>query len=200
MKITSIKQQVKNSERFSIFIDKRYAFSLTSNDLITAGLKVGQEIDSETLDELKDRASLSKATTRSYHLLSYRARSEWEIYSYLNRQKYDNEIIDTVIERLKREGYINDLAFATEWVKNRSSSKNSSVRKLRQELSQKHVDREIISQAIEDADVDEFSKLKTLIEKLKRQSRYDDELKLMQYLSRQGYGYDDIKKALSSDG
>lgn len=200
MKITNIKQQVKVSERFSVFIDKRYAFSLSSSDLLNTGLKIGQEIDERSLDELRDKATLSKALTRSYHLLSYRARSEWEITSYLKRNKYTQEIIDAVSDRLKKEGYIDDLSFAAEWIKNRSSIKNSSIRKLNQELLQKHIERDVISQAIEQADVDEFTKLKSLIEKMQRQKRYDDKLKLMQYLSRQGYNYNDIKRALSAEG
>jgi hypothetical protein len=46
MKITAIKQQVKRQGRYSIFVDDKYAFSLSENALldqkITIGLEIGQ--------------------------------------------------------------------------------------------------------------------------------------------------------------
>ena len=45
MKITTIKQQVKNPERASIFVDGKYSFSLSLNELVAEKLKIGQEID-----------------------------------------------------------------------------------------------------------------------------------------------------------
>jgi SOS response regulatory protein OraA/RecX len=45
----------------------------------------------------------------------------------------------------------------------------------------------------------DISALKSTIEKKRRQSKYSDDLKLMQYLARQGYNYDDIKTALQAD-
>ena len=47
--------------------------------------------------------------------------------------------------------------------------------------------------------VDEFEVLKAEVEKKRRQPKYQDDLKLMQYLARQGYTYDDIKRALADD-
>jgi len=41
--------------------------------------------------------------------------------------------------------------------------------------------------------------LRELIAKKRQQSRYQDKLKLMQYLSRQGFGYGDIKTVLEED-
>jgi hypothetical protein len=53
MKITSIKQQVKNPERVSIFVDDQYAFSLSLDELVREKLKNNQEIDQAELKKLK---------------------------------------------------------------------------------------------------------------------------------------------------
>jgi SOS response regulatory protein OraA/RecX len=37
-----------------------------------------------------------------------------------------------------------------------------------------------------------------VIERKRRQTKYQDDTKLMQYLARQGFGYDDIKSALQN--
>ena len=44
MKITSIKQQAKNSGRYSVYIDEEYAFSLSESALLASKLVKGQEV------------------------------------------------------------------------------------------------------------------------------------------------------------
>ncbi|MBI3624310.1 hypothetical protein HY218_01620, partial [Candidatus Saccharibacteria bacterium] len=44
MKITSIRQQTKRADRYSIFVDGKYAFSLSEGELITSGVHTGQEL------------------------------------------------------------------------------------------------------------------------------------------------------------
>jgi SOS response regulatory protein OraA/RecX len=67
------------------------------------------------------------------------------------------------------------------------------------ELRKKHISNEIIEKAIGSEPEDEQSALQTVIEKARRQTKYHDEQKLMQYLARQGFGYGDIKDALRQD-
>ncbi len=57
----------------------------------------------------------------------------------------------------------------------------------------------IIKSVLEEDETDELNVLLVEVDKKRRQSRYQDDAKLMQYLARQGYGYEDIKKALASD-
>jgi len=45
MKITAIKQQVKNPERVSVFIDGKYEFSLTLDEVLKEKIKIGLELD-----------------------------------------------------------------------------------------------------------------------------------------------------------
>ena len=44
MKITSIKQQVKRADRYSIYVDDKYSFSLSEQELLSIKIKVGQEV------------------------------------------------------------------------------------------------------------------------------------------------------------
>jgi SOS response regulatory protein OraA/RecX len=63
---------------------------------------------------------------------------------------------------------------------------------------QKGVARDIIAGALAElGDEGQDQMLVDLIEKKRLQTRYQDPDKLMQYLARQGFGYDQIKKALA---
>ncbi len=198
MKITAIKQQVKRQDRYSIYVDGSYLFSFSESELLASGIKIGLELDEAKLVDLKDKAVLDKAYDRSLNLISHRMRSEWELRDYLKRKDYDEGVQEVTIIRLSDRGYIDDTDFAKRWVENRRLLKATSKRRLAQELRQKRIADDIINQAIEADETDESAVLAELIERKRKQSKYQDNLKLMQYLARQGFSYDAIKSALSS--
>lgn len=196
MKITDIKRQVKRNDRYSIYGDGKYIFSLSENELLNLALKIGQEFNKDELEELRQKAVLDKAFDRALNLISRRRRSSWEMQQYLKQKDYDNQTIETILNMLSIKGYLDDAAFAEAWVNSRRLLKNTSKRRLQQELQAKRVPDEIIQQALENDEADELEVLKELIAKKRTQTRYQDKEKLMGYLVRQGYNYSDIKEAL----
>jgi regulatory protein len=196
MKITDIKQQTKRADRYSVYIDGKYACSFSEEELLSLELRVGQELSKADLDDLKINAAKDKAYDRSLGPISRRPRSEWELREYLKRKETPADIIDATIIRLGDRGYVNDLDFARRWVENRRLLKATSKRRLSMELRQKRVADEIIDQVLSEDATDEREVLRELVERKRKQTKYQDDIKLMQYLSRQGYGYDDIKSVL----
>lgn len=195
MKITNIKQQAKRTDRYSIFVDEKYAFSLSESGLIASGLFSGQELDAVELKRLKKAAGVDKAYYNALRYVAMRPRSEWEIETYLQRKEVDKDTATEVIRRLRDLKLLSDAEFARSWVSNRRLLKSTSKRRLRLELMQKHVSDDVIQEVLAEDNTDERQVLRELIEKKRR--RYPDEQKLMQYLARQGFRYDDIKSALS---
>lgn len=200
MKVTAIKQQERLKDRYSIYIDDKYSFSLSELGLLNSGLSVGQEYTEAELVNIKADAEFDKAYGRTLDLIARRIRSEWEIRDYLKRKDYDPSIAEQVIKRLRSAGFIDDLKFAQAWVGNRRLLKATSKRRLQQELRQKRVSDDIIAQVLAEDETDERAVLRELIAKKRQISRFaEDDLKLMQYLSRQGYNYDDIKAAMHDE-
>lgn len=197
MKITDIKQQVKNQQRYSIYVDGKFNFGLGEMALMNSGLRVGKELSLAELEELKDTAKTDKAYNQALGLIARRARSEWEIREYLKRKEHDPEFIDQIVERLINSKWLNDLDFARRWVQNRRLLKSTSKRRLSQELKAKRVADEHIAVALEEDETDEQQVLRDLVARKRKQSRYQDSQKLMAYLMRQGYDYGSVKDALS---
>ena len=198
MKITAIKQQVKRHDRYSIYGDGKYLFSFSEVELLSSGIKVGLELDEVSLSELRDKAVLDKAYDRALNLISHRMRSEWEIRDYLKRKEYEASVHDRVVRKLIDRGYINDAEFAKRWVENRRLLKATSKRRLSQELKQKRVADDIIQSVLAADETDEIEVLRELIGRKRKQTKYQDDLKLMQFLARQGFDYDKIKTALTT--
>ena len=119
---------------------------------------------------------------------------------YLKRKEAAPEKSDEIINRLTDLGFINDKTFARNWVENRHLLKPTSKRKLQQELRAKHIAGDIIDSVLRDDETGDREELRLLVEKKRRLPKYrDDEAKLMQYLARQGFGYEDIKTVLRSE-
>ncbi len=197
MKITDIKQQVKTAGRYSIYVEGKFSFGLSELALMNSGLRVGKELTAADLAELKDTAKSDKAYNLALGLIARRPRSEWEVRDYYKRKEYDPELIDQLIQRLYDGHWLNDLDFATRWVENRRLLKSTSKRRLQQELKAKRVSDDVIRQVLETDETDEKIVLVDLVARKRKQSRYQDDQKLMAYLMRQGYNYADVKDALS---
>jgi len=199
LKVTNIKQQVKNKDRISIFVDGKYSFSLSAWQFGSAGLKLDEEITPERVEELQKDSDFGKIHDRTLMWLMLRPRSTWEVEDYLRRKVEDEALREKLLLTFQEKNYIDDEDFAQRWVANRRLLKPISKLKLRQELMKKRVPKEIIDETLETDETNETEVLVELIEKKRRISRYQDDRKLMEYLARQGFRYGDIKEALADE-
>lgn len=196
--ITDIRQQSRRTDRYSIYLDKRYAFSLSELELSSSGLRRGRELSDGDVEYWRRQSGEGKAYDAALKYLGYRARSVREISDHLRRKGYETEVVEGIIGRLIENKFLDDAQFAAQWVKERQIFRPRSRRVLEQELIQKGVNREIIQDTLAAVgDEGHEQMLNDLIAKKRRQARYQDDEKLMAYLARQGFGYDQIKKALT---
>lgn len=197
MKVTSIKQQVKRAGRYSIFVDEKYAFSLSDDKLLEQKLAVGDELEASAVKKLKQLSADDKIYNASLNYIAIRPRSRWEIDSYLKRKGASSPLVDQIIKKLEKLDLINDEAFASAWIRNRKLLNPRSHRKLVVELKAKRVPDTVITKVLQKNTDEEREIIKMLAERKRRQSKYQDDQKLAQYLARQGFNYDDIKSALA---
>jgi regulatory protein len=198
MKITSIKQQVKAKERFSVYVDGVYSFSLSDTLLLESGLAAGRELTAAQIEGFRRLSAEDKIYNYSLRYAAMRRRSRWEMGQYLERKDAPPALAEIILNKLCELGLVDDEDFAKAWVENRHLLRPTSRRKLQQELRAKHVADEIIQKVLRDDETSDKDGLRALIERKRRQTKYQDNTKLMQYLARQGFGYEDIKTALSS--
>ena len=199
MKITSIQVQLKNSGRYSVFVEGKYAFSLSADALLDSRLVSGQDVSESDIYRYKKLSAEDKAFNLTLAYVARRMRSEGELADYLKRKAYAPELANQIIDKLKKMHFVNDEEFAKRWVENRRLLKATSLKKLRLELRQKKVSSETIQKVLEDDETDELSVLRALVQKKQKLSKYrEDPQKLIRYLASQGFGYGDIKQALET--
>jgi regulatory protein len=196
MKITALRVQVKTPERISIFVDGKYSFSLSLDQLIEHRLKKDQELDQQLIDQYKKLSAEGKLRIKALNWLLSRPHSVKELKTYLHKHKTDPEFSQSIIEDFTRRGYLDDKAFAKFFMENRLQ-KNRSNRYITGELRQKGISSSIIDELLSDL-TDQSSRLEQLITKKMTQARYRDKAKLTAYLQRQGFSYQDIISQLKS--
>ena len=198
MKVTNIKSQVKQQGRYSIFVDGKYSFSLSDSALLDSKLVKGQDLTDRELGELKRKSEEDKLYSRTLNYATLRLRSKWELQTYLQRRDCSPSLAEIILNKLSIINLVDDEAFARAWVINRRAVKPSSKRRLNQELRAKRIEQSVIDKVLsEDGGDSEHTAILQIIERKRRQTRYQDKQKLMQYLSSQGFSYGDIKQAIS---
>lgn len=213
MKITDLSLQARDKNRANVSVDGKYRFSLDVFQIGDLGLKVGREYTDEELTALETESQFGKLYARTLEYCLMRPHGAKEVRDYLYRKTrttklrskktgelYDKpgvstEVTARVFDRLVEKGYIDDEKFARYWVENRSLTKGASKRKLTAELRSKGVEQSIIERFLSESDRSDDDEIMKIV--AKKRSRYPDEQKLMQYLARQGFNYDDIKAALA---
>jgi regulatory protein len=196
MKITSIRQQVQRRGRYSVFVDGRYSFSLSEGALLQSKLINGQELTEERIGELQQISIDDKIYNNALNYAMLRPRSFWEMEQYLKRKKCSPTLSSSILNKLSNNGFLNDVSFARAWVSSRRLRGPVSRRRLLQELRAKRVSDEAADRAFDEDETDETAVLGELIARKRKQTRYQDDQKLMQYLAGQGFSYGDIKTLL----
>ncbi|MFQ5867059.1 MAG: regulatory protein RecX [bacterium] len=147
MKITKIEKQKHRQNFYSVFLDGKYAFHLDKDVLSNLNLEVGQDVGLQEIRRVTRLEQIKEARDYAFLLLSYRARSCQEISERLLKKGYEREVVQEVVEELERLHYLDDCAFAIEWVESRLREKRGK-RLIRQELLKKGIENEVIDDSI----------------------------------------------------
>lgn len=197
MKVTRIRQQVKNPERVSIFVDEKYGFSLSLDELLAQKLKKDQELSEADVKRLKKISDDGKLRARSLEWLLNRPHSIREFKDYLYRKKADPELAVALIQEFSQKNYLNEQRFG-EWFVELQSRRGKSNRAIKAELFKKGIDREMADKLLEGDPEGEIQRLNSLVTKKRKAARYkSDPQKLAKYLAAQGFDWQDVKQALA---
>jgi regulatory protein len=124
--------------------------------------------------------------------LSFRPRTRAELATALRKREVDDDVATAVLERYAEVGLIDDAAFAKAWVSSRHHGRGLARRALANELRQKGVESEVVSEALDDLDGEtEIATARTLVDrKLRSMGNTPPDAvfrRLVAMLARKGY-------------
>lgn len=200
MVITSIEKGSKNKERYSVYIDHNFAFTLSEEDYLRFGFYEKKEISEEEINVIKKDVNLRAAKSIAVRFLALKLRTEKEVRNKLSGQGYEEETIELAVADLRESQFINDLQYARKFIMDRLKLKPSSRRFLQYELEQKGISRADIAEALEEIEVNESAIAEALVKKkFGRQDISDPKVvkKVHSFLMQRGFDYGIITDILS---
>lgn len=199
MKITRIAKQERR-DRYNVFVDDAFFCALSAELLLESGIAEGDELQPGQLDSFISQDEAGKAVSKALSYVARRPHSEAVLRDKL-KQKFDEGFVDDAIQRLNQLGYLDDEAFARQWVEERGTARGKRL--LQQELRRKGVADGVIELVLDDTDTDEVAQARALAAKrLSRLSGHSPEVvrrRMTDYLLRRGYSYQVVNEVLADE-
>ena len=193
----SVKQGKAN--KIHIYVDEEYRATVDSDFWYSEKYRNYKEINEEELTELLNTVSFRRAYNKGLDFLSRRPFGTKELIKKLCEKGHEKESAQKACERLLELGLLNDEEYARILANDLLERKSYSIKRIKQELAFRGIDREIVENTVDTLDNDPQRSIIILVKK-KYINKLNDEKgkkRTIDALLRLGYSYSDIKNALN---
>lgn len=204
--ITRIEQQKRRKQRYNLYINDEYAFSVHEDVLIKHELAKGQTIDRDRMNVIVQDDEKQQAYNTALRFLSHVARSSKELERKLLEKQFEQHIVAAVIQKLTKQRYIDDEQFATMLTQQRVTYQKRGKLWVKRELEAKGLSAMHVEDAM--AQIDEqteseqaYSIAQKRWERLNNEQPLNRKRKVNDFLLRRGYSYgivNDVLKRLEA--
>ena len=194
----SVKQGKTN--KIHIYVDEEYRATVDSDFWYSEKYRNYKEINEEELTELLNTVSFRRAYNKGLDFLSRRPFGTKELIKKLCEKGHEKEASQKACERLIELGLLNDEEYARILANDLLERKSYSIKRIKQELAFRGIDREIVENTVDTLDNDPQKSIIMLVKK-KYINKLNDEKgkkRTVDALLRLGYSYSDIKNALNT--
>lgn len=197
MQITAMEPRRKSFVQ--LYIDGEAAVKIDKETLMKSGLRNGDELTDEQLHELLQQSDERRAHEKALYLLEHRSHSRKELEDKIARMAASREAAKAAAEHMEEIGLVDDGQFARDFARMLFERKQYGARRVRQELLQKGIDREIIAEILEEyAEEDSTEIIRGILTRKYPAFAEDEKIRrrAVAALQRFGYGFDEIKAAM----
>ena len=192
MEITKI--QALTKQKYRIFLDGESAFTVYKGELSRYHLEEGAVLPPEVYEELVNGVLKKRATLRAMHILERTDKTEAQLRKKLEESEYPKEAVESAIAYVTSYGYLDDRRYAEHYIEWKKQGKGKA--RLKMELVQKGISREIIEEVLESTDFGETREMIRQIILKKRKTNIPmnekEKQRLYGFLMRKGFASSDI--------
>ena len=197
MIVTDLTAQEKNKERCNVFIDGEYAFSLPLEIVVLNKIKKNSELSAEEIEELKKEAEKSFALKRATDYVLKYFKTKKQVREYLIKKGFSFESADYAILKLSDYGYIDDKAFARQYIESVCTKEGARLSDYK--LMKKGISKKVLDEVRAENEFETSAGARITAEKyLKNMDKTRENLsKAFRYLIGKGFSYEETENALS---
>ena len=203
IKVESIYPKKKNKELFFLKLSNGSVYEISKDVLISSSLRQGQNIEKSFLDDILEKQQHSNIKSAALSLLSYRMRSQKELYSKLMQKGYSSSPVRSVISKFEKKGWLNDhefgLAFSKDQINRNSIGPISLKYKLKEYIDSDELISVIVESVYADMKIDVI--IYNVLKRFEPSKIKDDNIlreKLINKLKRKGHYWQDINESINN--
>lgn len=190
--------------RSIVRLESGLSFPLYSSELSKFDTEEGRDLSDEALQQIMTQILPSRCIKRAMNLLQKKTFAEGELRKKLIEGGYPDEIADKAIEYVKSYGYIDDVRYASDYIRYHSSQGRGKNR-IMMELRAKGISESDFEKAWDETDdlgliEDTGEAIRKLLEKKHFSQDMDpaQKNKITAFLMRRGFSPEDIFREMKS--
>ena len=202
MRVTQVIKCGKS--RSMVKLESGISFPLYSSELTRYDTKEGSDLSDEALQEIMTQILPSRCIKRAMNLLQKKNFAEGELRRKLIDGGYPEEIADKAVEYVRSYGYIDDVRYASDYIRYHSSS-GRGVNRIRMELRAKGISDDDFEKALKE--MEELGLLgdtSEAIGKLLAKKHFSPDMdraekeKIAAFIIRRGFSAEDIFRCMKT--
>ncbi len=201
MKIEKYKKIKDN--KYKIYLSNNTTIDVYDEVIIKNNLLYKKDIDEVDLNKIENENIYQDIYNTAVKYIMVRLRSVNELRNYLLKKKYELDIVESIIIKLEKNGYLNDLIFTKAFINDKLNFTTMGKYKIKNELIKLKISPEIIENSLEEISEDKWiEKIDKLVSKyLKSNKKYSGNIlrnKLYTYLVNLGHDTNLVIKSLNN--
>lgn len=194
--ITDMQIQKRNKSRANIYLDGEFAFALEMLTVMKLGLKIGKDVDVETIKTAVFDSETSVAFGKAVDYLARAMKTTKQVRDYLTKKGYAEDVTNCVIEKLQGYKYLDDQAYARMYAE--QSKTHKGERRIKQELLNKGISHADVDDQVQVDTDDQLTSAMSLAQKYLKNKERDVKTmqKLQRFLLYRGFDFDVVNSVI----
>lgn len=191
--IKILKYKKSSNGKYKVFLDNDKEILLYEDVILKYDLLLTKEIDDNTLIEIDKYNQECDVYYVALNSIKIRFKSIYDLKFTLIKKEYPEELVDKAIDKLIKQGYLDDRSFTKSYINNKMITSNYGPYKIERELEEKKIPTDIIKEELEVfTDEEQIIRINKLIDKgiKTNHNRGGIVLKQKIYNDLKTYGYD----------
>lgn len=198
-----VKFKKMSGSKYKVFFSSGLNITVHEDIILKYNMLTNKYIDNELLDEVITDNNNYMVYDLALKYIKIKLRCENEIRDYLKKKNIEDDLIDEVVCKLKKDGYLDSKLYIKSYINDKFSINNIGPLKIKKELTSLGFDENNIEEELSNLDRDELLvKLNKMIDKkisqTKNYSGYILRKKVADYFIDKGFFIEDIESILNN--
>ena len=202
LKVLSLKPTSRKKNYFNVTLENGDKYNLHENSIISYNIKENHFIENKIINQALDITEREIIKNKIIVLLSYRQRSKKELKDTFVSKGYNIDNVLIVIDKLEQRKYLDDRLFTKMMASHLVKEKNLGRYLVEQKLLHYGIDVSEMEPIVSDL-YKKYPPSKTIKKilnkkKISIRNTLKNKLKMINYLKRKGFHFDDINAIIKS--